>query len=98
MKGDVDNLVETLSRSGLAREHVRELLDVVAGFEEIGRHMRPFPRGQFGPDGIVVHSVFDRDRLQGLHKILEHPRIDFVEIFPRGIPIPDVFSARIGLR
>ena len=33
-----------------------------------------------------------------LKDVLSNPRVDSVEIFPRGIVSPDAFSARIRLR
>lgn len=97
--GDYDNVIQTLIRSGMDADHVNELVDVISHFDGVARRVKAFPKGQFGPDGIFIHTVFDTDGLQTLMKTMaESPRIDSVEIFPRGIVNPEVFSARIGLR
>jgi hypothetical protein len=97
--GQLEGLAKVLGRSGLEEDHVRELVDVVAQFEGAGQRIKAFPKGQFAPDAVEIQAVFDRDGLQSLLKVLgESPRIDSVEIFPRGIINPEIFSARIGLR
>ena len=98
-RGDWDNVISTLVRSGMDADHVNELVDVMSQFEGVARRPKVFPKGQFGPDGVFLHTVFEPDGLQELVKILSvNPRIDSIEIFPRGIVNPEVFSARIGLR
>jgi len=99
MAGEFDGMVTALGRSGLAEEHINEMIDVVSQLGEDTRRFKAFPKGQFGPDGIEVHTVFERSGLESLLRLLtESGRIDSVEIFPRGILDPEVFSARIGLR
>ncbi|MEA2149563.1 MAG: hypothetical protein QOD69_1393 [Solirubrobacteraceae bacterium] len=97
--GEFDGMVTALSRSGLAEDHIAEMVDVVSELGDASRRLRAFPKGQFGPDGIEVHTVFELSGLESLMRLLsQNARIDSVEIFPRGIINPEVFSARIGLR
>jgi hypothetical protein len=91
-------IVKSLTRSGLDQKHVEELVDIVAGFGVITKRPKYFPWGQFGPDGVEVQTVFEPDGLDALLKLLTNPRIDSIEIFPRGIINPDAFSTRIRLR
>lgn len=91
-------VIRSLTHSGLDAQLAEELVDIVAGFGAVGKRPKYFPRGQFGPDSIEVHTVFDPAALDVLGKVLSHPRIDSVEIFPRGIVAPDGFSARIRVR
>jgi hypothetical protein len=45
-----------------------------------------------------VHTVFDRDRvLELVRLIVDQSRLDVVRVFPRGIPLPDWFAAEIEL-
>jgi hypothetical protein len=97
--GDYEDVIKALVRSGMNERDVNELVDIVAKFGSIGRRPKVFPKGQFAPDGIYLHTVLERDGLQELTKILGTSiRIDSVEVFPRGIINPDIFSARIGVR
>ena len=98
-RGDYEHVISTLVRSGMDADHVNELVDVISQFEGVARRLKAFPKGQFGPDGVFIHTVFEPDGLQELVKLLSvNPRIDSIEIFPRGIVNPEIFSARIGLR
>ena len=91
-------LIDALTRGGLGETQVRELVDVIAQLRG-GRRVRAFPKGQFGPDSVEIQTVFEPDELGSLLDVLrQSPRIDSVEIFPRGIIDPEVFSVRIGLR
>ena len=91
-------LIDALTRGGLGETQVSELVDVIAQLRG-GRRVRAFPKGQFGPDSVEIQTVFEPDELGSLLDVLrQSPRIDSVEIFPRGIIDPEVFSVRIGLR
>ena len=91
-------LIDALTRGGLGERQVSELVDVIAQLRG-GRRVRAFPKGQFGPDSVEIQTVFEPDELGSLLDVLrQSPRIDSVEIFPRGIIDPEVFSVRIGLR
>jgi hypothetical protein len=95
---ELTGLINALTRGGLGETQVNELVDVIAQLRG-GRRVRAFPKGQFGPDSVEIQTVFEPDELGSLLDVLrESPRIDSVEIFPRGIINPEVFSVRIGLR
>jgi hypothetical protein len=95
---ELTGLINALTRGGLGETQVNELVDVIAQLRG-GRRVRAFPKGQFGPDSVEIRTVFEPDELGSLLDVLrESPRIDSVEIFPRGIINPEVFSVRIGLR
>ena len=95
---ELTGLINALTRGGLGEDQVNELVDVIAQLRG-GRRVRAFPKGQFGPDSVEIQTVFEPDELGSLLDVLrESPRIDSVEIFPRGIINPEVFSVRIGLR
>jgi hypothetical protein len=95
---ELTGLVDALTRGGLDGTQVSELVDVIARLRG-GRRVRAFPKGQFGPDSVEIQTAFEPDELGSLLDALrESPRIDSVEIFPRGIINPEVFSVRIGLR
>jgi hypothetical protein len=95
---ELTGLIDALTRGGLDGAQVGELVDVIAKFRG-GRRVRAFPKGQFGPDSVEIQTVFEPEELGSLLDVLrESPRIDSVEIFPRGIINPEVFSVRIGLR
>jgi hypothetical protein len=98
-RGDYDSVISALSHSGMDDDLVKELVDIISQFEGVAHRLKAFPKGQFNPDGVYLHTVLDPEGLQGIVKILlEVPRIDSIEIFPRGIINPEIFSARIGLR
>jgi hypothetical protein len=95
---ELTGLINALTRGGLGETQVNELVDVIAQLRG-GRRVRAFPKGQFGPDSVEIQTVFEPDELGSLLDVLrESPRIDSVEIFPRVIINPEVFSVRIGLR
>ena len=95
---ELTGLINALTHGGLGETQVNELVDVIAQLRG-GRRVRAFPKGQFGPDSVEIQTVFEPDELGSLLDVLrESPRIDSVEIFPRGIINPEVFSVRIGLR
>jgi hypothetical protein len=95
---ELSGLINALTRGGLDPTQASELVDVIATLRG-GRRVRAFPKGQFGPDSVEIQTVFEPDELGSLLDTLrENPRIDSVEIFPRGIINPEVFSVRIGLR
>ena len=95
---EMTGLINALTRGGLDETQVSEMVDVVARLQG-GRRLRAFPKGQFGPDSIEIQTVVEPNDLGSLVDILrESPRIDSVEIFPRGIINPEVFSVRIGMR
>ena len=72
---------------------IGDFVDLVSGWDDVERKLRAFPKGQFGPDTIEVHTVLSRGGLDKLIDVLrENDRIDGIQIFPRGIPNPDVFS------
>jgi hypothetical protein len=88
-----------LSGGRLADEEVSELVDAAVSVSREGWPVKVFPKGIPYPDGVVLHAVIERDRIENLLRlILEHPRLDGVKVFPRGIPVPDVFTAEIELR
>ena len=98
MADEFDGVIAALTRGGMDKSQVTDLVEIVARLRG-SRRVRAFPRGQFGPDSIELQTVFEPDELGSLLDLLrESPRVDSVEIFPRGIINPDVFSVRIGLR
>jgi hypothetical protein len=88
-----------LSSGHLREEQVSELVDVAAGYSREGWPVKVFPKGTPVPDGLVLHTVFDRDGIEQIVRLLlEQARLDIVKVFPLGTPVPDRFVAEIELR
>ena len=94
-----EQLMTTLSRSGMDREHLKELVQLVGSLHASGvRPVKVFPYGIPNPDGVEVHSILQPDALNALLGVLKNPRIDTLRVFPKGIPVPDVYLTEIRMR
>lgn len=95
---DWDEVIARVSGPTLDKGRASELVKLVSA--QLGeRPIRVFPKGIPWPDGIVVHTVVDRDILGKVFDLLgDQARIDSLKVFPHGIPNPDVFLAEIEMR
>jgi len=94
------DILEALKHGGIEKENLAELVKIVGRFHGSGaRVVKVFPLGIPYPDGVNVHTITDLAGLERLVKLLsEIPRFHGLEVFPKGIPKPDVFVANIQLR
>lgn len=94
------NLVEVLKHGGLERQNLAQLVKLAGRVHTSGaRIIDAFPYGIPYPDGVRIHTRVDIAGLDRLVKVLvELPRVRGIEIFPKGIPKPDVFEAQITMR
>ena len=98
---DIENsLVEVLKHGGLQRENLSELVKLAGRVHASGaRIIDAFPLGIPYPDGVRIHTRVDIAGLERLIKLLvELPRFRGIEVFPRGIPKPDIFEAQVTMR
>ena len=88
-----------LAKHRADEEEIGQLIEALGRFQEAKLPIKVFPKGIPFPDGVIVHTVVDRDRVQDLMKLVfDQPRLDVIRLFPRGIVLPDVFAAEIELR
>lgn len=97
IRGIEETLMNTLKFSGLDRHHLSELLKVVT---DLGvKPVKAFPCGIPIPDGLGIDVSLDSKGLGTLvSRLSKIDRIDRLEIFPKGIPYPQIFDARIHIR
>lgn len=93
-------LLDTLKHGDINKKSLNELVKVAGQIHGKGiKTEKVFPIGIVRPDGVLVETSVSAGNLGKLVDILkEFPRVQGVEIFPRGIPAPDVFLAKIQLR
>jgi hypothetical protein len=95
-----ETLMNALRFGGLDRENLADIVRSVSVLEDFGmRAVKVFPLGIPATDGAQVHTILDAERLGNLIKALrELPRISGVRVFPKGIPVPDLFLTEIDFR
>jgi hypothetical protein len=98
--GIEQHLLDALKYGGLDKENLAELVKIAGRIPATGaKVIKGFPYGIPYPDGVVLHTMADATSLGRLvHLLTELPRVAGVEIFPKGIPRPDVFLTNIQLR
>jgi hypothetical protein len=92
--------MQALRFSGLDKQHLGELVRVVAQIQTSGlKPVKVLTKG-IPPvvDGLIVQTLLQPNDLAPLTKILtDVPRIGGITIFPKGIPRPDLFLAEIAV-
>ena len=93
--------VQELKYCGMDKENLRELVAIVARLQRAGlKKIKLFPKGQ-PPivDGLSVSGIVDGgDAERALGQIaLQTPRLGGLEVFPYGIPWPEIFRVRVDL-
>jgi len=93
----LDDVIDRLSGPTLDREKVSELVGIVS--KSLGdTRLRPFPKGIPWPDGIIIHTVIEPEKLPNIFELLRTSgHIDSVRVFPRGIINPEIFVAEIEM-
>jgi hypothetical protein len=101
-KGSIeDALMRELRFGGLDKDNLKELVGIAAGLHKAGlNRIKAFPKG-IPPvvDSIGVTGVLDAAKLAEALNILltKTPRLAGVELFPLGIPFPEVFEVHVVL-
>lgn len=92
-----DTLMNALKFSGLDRNHLSELVSIV---KNIGlKPVKVFPYGIPVPDGVGIEVSLNAKGLGALVNRLDKiARIDKIDIFPKGIPYPQMFDAQIRIK
>ncbi len=92
-------LMDALKYGGIDKANLAELVRIVVDFNAKGiRPYKVFPRGIPVPDGVTVQTLLDAKALQTLvGELGSNPRIRGVEVFPLGIPFPEIFRTEIGI-
>lgn len=92
-----ETLMNSLRYSGLDRTHLMELMSAIS---KLGlRPTRGFPYGIPYVEGIEIEATLNAKSLGSLiSKITAANRVDNIRIFPKGIPNPQVFDAKIQFR
>jgi hypothetical protein len=88
-------LLQVLKYSALKAEQLQELVRAVVDIREVGVHgMRVFPKGIPAVDRLEVRAVLSGQQLEAFMKkrVIDMPRVGAVEVFPYGIPVPEIFS------
>lgn len=94
-------LLRELRFGGLDKDNLKEMVGIVAGLQRAGmKGVKAFPRG-IPPivDGLRICGTIDASNAnQFLANILtKTPRMSGVEIFPYGIPWPEIFQVNVDL-
>ncbi|MBI1766206.1 MAG: hypothetical protein HYR56_32785 [Acidobacteria bacterium] len=94
-------LLRELRFGGLDKDNLKEMVGIVAGLQRAGlKGVKAFPRG-IPPivDGLRVCGTLEASNAnQFFANILtKTPRMSGVEIFPYGIPWPEIFRVNVDL-
>jgi hypothetical protein len=92
-------LMQELRFGGIDRGQLKELVAIAARIRMNGvRGIRVFPKGIPVIDGLRVSGIVDAsDASKILGEILHGGWIHAVEVFPYGIPRPEVFGLNVDL-
>jgi hypothetical protein len=93
-------LMQELRFGGLDQENLKEMVGIVAGIQKRGlKGLKAFPKGIPRPDSLSVAGVVDAGEVHRfLGEILaQTPRFSRVELFPYGIPFPELFRINIDI-
>jgi hypothetical protein len=98
-KADVpEHLMEFLKQGRIGSNQLAELVRKVGMIQDRGvRPIRVFPIGLIYPDGIMIEALLERDQLSLINEIIGLEGIRSMEIFPKGLPAPDKFHAKIAV-
>ena len=100
MTGVAEDLMNALKYSGIDKQNLSELVQIASGVAKEGiRIVKVFPIGIPYPDGIKIQTELNDQNLSALVRSIGNTaRINSVEIFPKGIPAVDSFSADLNIR
>lgn len=91
-------LLDQLSSSKLTKDQLRQFSNTIVELkkksiipERIWRY------GQPAIDGIMVEGRLSLDKVSNLGEIVKNPLLRGVEVFPLGIPFPDVLELRLKI-
>lgn len=87
-----------LAESGLDDEAVAQLIDAVGRLALREIPINVFPIGIPWPDGLAARVHLTADNLEMLASVLQEGALASVEVFPLGIPNPEVFQATFNFR
>lgn len=93
-------LLQVLSRGDISDDVAREFVAELSDLEVLRNYpIKPFPKGKFGPDGIGLQIILDREGLRGLSSaLIDIARLEKFEYFPYGIIDPQVFLGHVEFR
>jgi len=89
-------LTTRLENLGLTKAQVRNLADYLGALGKAG--VGPgdvFPIGIPVPVDIGISVDLTPAQIAKIRKLLDDPKIREIRIFPKGIPVPDLFKATI---
>lgn len=94
-------LLRELRFGGLDKDNLKELVGLVSGLQRAGlKGVRAFPRG-IPPvvDGLRIAGTLEVSKAsQFLTELLtKTPRLSGVEVFPLGIPFPEILQLQVDL-
>lgn len=91
-------LLDQLSSSKLTKEQLREFSNTIVELKKQSiTPERIWRYGQPAIDGIVVEGRLSLDKVNNLGNIVKNPLLRGVEVFPLGIPFPDVLELRLKI-
>ena len=93
-------LMKELRFGGVDKDRLKELVDIVAGIQKAGlKRLKAFTKGTPVPDGLRVSGVVDGgDAARFFTEAFTRTALlGKVELFPYGIPWPEVYVVNIDL-
>lgn len=94
-------LMRELRFGGIDKDHLKELVSIVAGVQKAGlRRFRAFPKGT-PPivDSVSITGIVEAGEVNRLFSeiLTKTPLLSKVELFPYGIPWPEIFRLNLEI-